>query len=174
LKAYLAIIEIEIPVPRGARKNKRIVIETSDIDVPKDAGEDDVSDSDYDPKGPIPPKLPPGRRPLPNFIHPLSSDEETDDGLAVIKTLFQSKDKGKAKQVNPGKSRDERRSALSRSYDLGNEVPVVMLISLKAGALGLQLTAANNVYLVCDPEFCANSKSLRGRSQCKPILSIPA
>lgn len=30
------------------------------------------------------------------------------------------------------------------------EVPVVLLISLKAGALGLQLTVANNVYLM-DP-----------------------
>jgi hypothetical protein len=29
--------------------------------------------------------------------------------------------------------------------------PLVMLISLKAGALGLNLTVANNVFLVCLP-----------------------
>jgi hypothetical protein len=43
--------------------------------------------------------------------------------------------------------------------------PVVMLISLKSGAVGLNLTAASNVFLVSSPPFYskrANGSVIRG------------
>ncbi|OAX42534.1 hypothetical protein K503DRAFT_847742 [Rhizopogon vinicolor AM-OR11-026] len=54
------------------------------------------------------------------------------------------KGKGKSKTKNKGKAKATFDSAF------GGEIPRVMLISLKAGALGLNLTVANNVFLM-DP-----------------------
>jgi len=51
----------------------------------------------------------------------------------------------KSKRKGKGKAKD----SMSSSAD-GGENPRVMLLSLKAGALGLNLTVANNVYLM-DP-----------------------
>ncbi|KAF9518097.1 hypothetical protein BS47DRAFT_1359131 [Hydnum rufescens UP504] len=65
-----------------------------------------------------------------------------------------SKTKEKARAVSSTRRKVVERQAVLRSYDIDEKVPVVMLISLKAGALGLQLTAANNVYLM-DPQMVA-------------------
>ncbi len=51
--------------------------------------------------------------------------------------------KGKGK----GKKKAKSRPALDGVSTFGGVNPKVMLISLKAGALGLNLTVANNVYL---------------------------
>ncbi|KAJ3514328.1 hypothetical protein NLJ89_g2437 [Agrocybe chaxingu] len=67
-------------------------------------------------------------------------DEDDDDG-------FTKKQKAKAK--GKGKAKAPARS-VSMDYDTFEENPKVMLLSLKAGALGLNLTVANNVYLM-DP-----------------------
>ncbi|KAJ7045638.1 SNF2 family N-terminal domain-containing protein [Mycena alexandri] len=66
-------------------------------------------------------------------------DDEDDDTAHSKK----SKGKGKAKAKAKGKAK-------ASSYNTFGENPKVMLISLKAGALGLNLTVANNVYLM-DP-----------------------
>ncbi|KAF8210396.1 SNF2 family N-terminal domain-containing protein [Mycena galopus ATCC 62051] len=60
-----------------------------------------------------------------------------------------SKKKGKAK--GKGKQKQKAKASYTaRSTYAAGENPKVMLISLKAGALGLNLTVANNVYLM-DP-----------------------
>lgn len=66
----------------------------------------------------------------------VSEDEWSKKGKGKTK----GKGKGKGKQKANGKSK------LRDDFDYTNEVnPAVMLISLKAGALGLNLTVANNV-----------------------------
>ncbi|KAL0956474.1 hypothetical protein HGRIS_002620 [Hohenbuehelia grisea] len=66
-------------------------------------------------------------------------DDDDDD------SAFAKKGKGKGK----GKGKQKATSKVKRA-SLGSGNPKVMLISLKAGALGLNLTVANNVYLM-DP-----------------------
>jgi SWI/SNF-related matrix-associated actin-dependent regulator of chromatin subfamily A3 len=71
-------------------------------------------------------------------------DANSDDGADGPRTR-NKKGKGKAK----GKSKAAARSDFA---PVGNAAvngvnPKVMLISLKAGALGLNLTVANNIYL---------------------------
>ncbi|KAJ7251551.1 SNF2 family N-terminal domain-containing protein [Mycena haematopus] len=67
-------------------------------------------------------------------------DDEDDD------TVLVKNKKGKAK----GKGKEKAASYTARSTFAAGGNPKVMLISLKAGALGLNLTVANNVYLM-DP-----------------------
>ena len=72
--------------------------------------------------------------------------DDEDDDLAPRRT--QSKGKGKAKAKGKGRKSNGPVTAPRPSnpgFDGVN--PRVMLISLKAGALGLNLTVANNVYL---------------------------
>ena len=154
---HLSIPEIdEAPAPRAARNKKRIILDTSsDADIPADAKDD--SDDEFVPDEPATTKP----RPFPMFTKDLSSEGEEDDLDRLISSYSKSKGKERAsspvrkvKFSSPKKSKDEKRKALLRSYDVGNDIPVVMLISLKAGALGLQLTAANNVYLVSSAELC--------------------
>jgi SWI/SNF-related matrix-associated actin-dependent regulator of chromatin subfamily A3 len=72
-------------------------------------------------------------------------DDADDDGDYDFEDDISSrvkKGKGKSKAVkNKGKAKARFDSAL------GDRIPRVMLISLKAGALGLNLTVANNVFL---------------------------
>ncbi|CAA7259081.1 unnamed protein product [Cyclocybe aegerita] len=70
-------------------------------------------------------------------------DEDDDNGFT------KKKKKPKAKAKGKGKAKAATRSA-SMDNDTFEENPKVMLLSLKAGALGLNLTVANNVYLM-DP-----------------------
>ncbi|RDB25140.1 DNA repair protein rad5 [Hypsizygus marmoreus] len=73
--------------------------------------------------------------------------DDEDDNCA-----FSGKRKGKKSTKMKGKGRastSNRRSDVDGS-SFGGENPKVMLLSLKAGAVGLNLTVANNVYLM-DP-----------------------
>ncbi|THH29944.1 hypothetical protein EUX98_g4232 [Antrodiella citrinella] len=71
-------------------------------------------------------------------------DDDADDRPKKKKTA-----KAKGKRKASGRA-STGRSAYSGSSSFDGENPKVMLISLKAGALGLNLTVANNVYLM-DP-----------------------
>ena len=81
-------------------------------------------------------------------IPELSDDSHPADDVEVIITGTRKVAKGKAVAISGPGHRKVDHDAILRSYDLDNGVPVVLLITLKAGALGLQLTAANNVFLV--------------------------
>ena len=71
--------------------------------------------------------------------------DDEDDDLAPRRT---QKGKGKGKAKSKGQKSSGLISAPPSSNLLLDGVnPRVMLISLKAGALGLNLTVANNVYL---------------------------
>jgi SWI/SNF-related matrix-associated actin-dependent regulator of chromatin subfamily A3 len=79
-------------------------------------------------------------------------DNESDDGANGARPRGK-RGKGKGKGKANGKSKTGTRS---RVAPVGNTMdeqsssrvnPKVMLISLKAGALGLNLTVANNIYL---------------------------
>ncbi|VDB95911.1 unnamed protein product [Peniophora sp. CBMAI 1063] len=72
-------------------------------------------------------------------------DDEDDDSAFASKS---KKGKGKAKSKGKGKAARPRKATYAHLPSGRN--PKVMLISLKAGALGLNLTVANNVYLM-DP-----------------------
>ena len=64
------------------------------------------------------------------------------------KVQGKGKGKGKAKSAGKGKKKASIPSTPVRDTPQFDGVnPRVMLISLKAGALGLNLTVANNVYL---------------------------
>jgi hypothetical protein len=56
--------------------------------------------------------------------------------------------KGKGKSGPSMAGNIRKRDALLKSYDVGRDIPKVLLVSLKAGALGVQLTAANNIFLM--------------------------
>ncbi|KAJ7178411.1 SNF2 family N-terminal domain-containing protein [Mycena crocata] len=68
-------------------------------------------------------------------------DDEDDD------SVYATKKKGRAKAKGKGKGKAKASSYTTRTTFLPGENPKIMLISLKAGALGLNLTVANNVYL---------------------------
>lgn len=74
-------------------------------------------------------------------VHSDSDDSFLDDREAALPW---NKNKGKGK--GKGKAKKAKGSKGSSSYSNGGN-PKVLLISLKAGALGLNLTVANNVYL---------------------------
>lgn len=75
-------------------------------------------------------------------------DADSDDGADGARTRSK-KGKGKAKGKAKVKAKAAARSDFAPTgYTAVNGVnPKVMLISLKAGALGLNLTVANNIYL---------------------------
>ena len=68
-------------------------------------------------------------------------DDEDDD------SPFTQSKKGKGKATGKGKKAVPARAPVPSSIQFDGVNPRVMLISLKAGALGLNLTVANNVYL---------------------------
>jgi SWI/SNF-related matrix-associated actin-dependent regulator of chromatin subfamily A3 len=80
----------------------------------------------------------------------LEMDAESDDGLEGARSRTK---KGKGKANGKSKARTQSRVASvgdttrNRSSISNGINPKVMLISLKAGALGLNLTVANNIYL---------------------------
>ena len=89
--------------------------------------------------------------------------EANGDGMDFIidETPIKGNRKGKGKAVSSTQRKAVERQAVLRSYDIDERIPMVMLISLKAGALGLQLTAANNVYLVCPDNMALVSSVVR-------------
>lgn len=74
----------------------------------------------------------------------VGDDHEDEDFIDDDDNDTPARKKGKGK--GKGKQRETAKSAYDEiAFDGPN--PKVMLISLKAGALGLNLTVANNVYL---------------------------
>ncbi len=75
-------------------------------------------------------------------------DADSDDGIGHDGLPTQNK-KGKGKGKAKGKSKAAARSDFASVgiAPMNGINPKVMLISLKAGALGLNLTVANNIYL---------------------------
>lgn len=73
-------------------------------------------------------------------------DEDDDSPFASKARTGRSKRKAKGKAKAKSAGRSSARAGFNGSSFAG-ENPKVMLISLKAGALGLNLTVANNVYL---------------------------
>ena len=72
----------------------------------------------------------------------LQIDVDSDDDVSGVRPRSK---KGKAKAKGKSKAPIQSRAT---SSSISNGVnPKVMLISLKAGALGLNLTVANNIYL---------------------------
>ncbi|KAJ3934005.1 MAG: SNF2 family N-terminal domain-containing protein [Lentinula lateritia] len=82
-----------------------------------------------------------------DFMMPSADNKYSDDDEVTTAATWRSKGKGKAKQTQ-GVSENEDDFSFGDTQNQNN--PPVMLISLKAGALGLNLTVANNVYLM-DP-----------------------
>ena len=77
-----------------------------------------------------------------------SGDSFLDDDEDSLTWTKKGKSRPKGKGKGKGKAKASNPKAFRR--ESSGEVPRVMLISLKAGALGLNLTVANNVYLyVC-------------------------
>ncbi|GAW05450.1 snf2 family [Lentinula edodes] len=82
-----------------------------------------------------------------DFVMPSADNNYSDDDEVTAAATWKSKGKGKAKRTQ-GDSENEDHFSFGDTQNQNN--PPVMLISLKAGALGLNLTVANNVYLM-DP-----------------------
>ena len=76
----------------------------------------------------------------PSFIVD-DADNDSDCDFEEDISARAKKGKGKLKPKNKGKMKAKLNSVLE------GKIPRVMLISLKAGALGLNLTVANNVFL---------------------------
>ncbi|KAH8119200.1 SNF2 family N-terminal domain-containing protein [Phellopilus nigrolimitatus] len=77
-----------------------------------------------------------------------NGNDDDDDFLEDDDSVWVKKGKGKDKGKGKAKNTQTKKSLGYSAFDGIN--PKVMLISLKAGALGLNLTVANNVYLM-DP-----------------------
>jgi SWI/SNF-related matrix-associated actin-dependent regulator of chromatin subfamily A3 len=72
--------------------------------------------------------------------------DDSGSDTAFLSQKQQRKGKGKA---TPGKGKANAGLAYSSrsNFASGDKNPKILLLSLKAGALGLNLTVANNVYL---------------------------
>lgn len=108
-----------------ARSGAMVIPDSDDFDARVEAGDED---DDYQQGG--------DDEPMSDVGGFFSDDSEED---------FSSKGKGKAKAKGKGKARAGQ--SLAEALSSRGVNPPVMLISLKAGALGLNLTVANNVYL---------------------------
>ncbi|KAJ3724629.1 SNF2 family N-terminal domain-containing protein [Lentinula raphanica] len=86
-----------------------------------------------------------------DFVMALSDDDHSDfeDEVTVTRTS-KGKGKGKARQIPRYSDFEDSEDDFGFNGAQNSNNPAVMLISLKAGALGLNLTVANNVYLM-DP-----------------------
>lgn len=90
-----------------------------------------------------------------DFIANVSDDDDDfiddEDDERFIGTKGKGKGKAKAKSKGKATARKSGRPGVRATVDgslFMDENPRVMLISLKAGALGLNLTVASNVYLM--------------------------
>ena len=81
--------------------------------------------------------------------------DDDDDDFIDDEDDESSKRKKKGKAKGKGKVIPKASASVSRTPVFAGPNPKVMLISLKAGALGLNLTVANNVYLyvIRDPQL---------------------
>ena len=77
----------------------------------------------------------------PTFIVGDADDDDNDYDFEEDISARAKKGRKKSKTKNKGKAKARIDSSLE------GKIPRVMLISLKAGALGLNLTVANNVFL---------------------------
>ncbi|KAF7967470.1 hypothetical protein HWV62_34115 [Athelia sp. TMB] len=114
-------IKDQAPLGRTRRAKKQPAFHDNLID------EDDIQDSD--------------------FTMPIDDDDDDDFLDDEVDNAFSNKASKKGKGKAAVKS---RKGATCDDFELDDANPKVMLISLKAGALGLNLTVANNVYLM-DP-----------------------
>ncbi|KAF8588628.1 hypothetical protein K439DRAFT_1651796 [Ramaria rubella] len=110
-----------LPVKRSRRSSGRVIMDSDDFN---------AQDGEF-----IPDNQSDG---VDSFL-----DDSDDDNMWTTK-------KGKGKAVGKSKPKKLKQSSQFEAFDDCINNPVVMLISLKAGALGLNLTVANNVYLM-DP-----------------------
>lgn len=127
------------------------------------------SDSDTDPVATVMPARFTKRRKVvasSDDFDPVNEPLESEDDKDVERDLGASEDdddsmyqeseppspekpvKGKGKSGASMTGNIRKRDALLKSYEVGSDIPKVLLVSLKAGALGVQLTAANNVFLM--------------------------
>lgn len=78
----------------------------------------------------------------PNFI---VDDADDDSDYEFEEGISSRAKKGKGKAKTQNKNKGKMKARLNSALE--GVIPRVMLISLKAGALGLNLTVANNVFL---------------------------
>jgi SWI/SNF-related matrix-associated actin-dependent regulator of chromatin subfamily A3 len=119
------------PTRRGVRSSRRTGAEAMDSE--QDAGAVSMNSDDDD-----------------EFVPQVDAigedhDDDDDDGVPTDKK-GKRKSKGKRKATAQTWSTPKNVAAF-RTPAINGVNPKVMLISLKAGALGLNLTVANNVYL---------------------------
>lgn len=114
-------------LPALRRGKRKVVLSSDDFDPSAEPNEDDDNEVELDVG---------------------ASDDESTYQESEPSSPPQRATKGKGKVTTRTTTKDERKRALLQTYDVEERIPSVLLISLKAGALGLQLTAANNVYLM--------------------------
>ncbi|KIY67158.1 hypothetical protein CYLTODRAFT_490860 [Cylindrobasidium torrendii FP15055 ss-10] len=117
---------------RSGRVTRRVVENTEDLDFTPSSPAAGGEDSDFAPAG-----------------------DDEDDDYVMHNTPEKQKAKPKSQAKGKGKARVREHSLEPEdlndlSYGGSGGNPKILLLSLKAGALGLNLTVANNVYLM-DP-----------------------
>lgn len=122
--ATLGNAEDTVPVGRQHRASKKVALHADLVDA------DDNADADFT----------------------MAMDDGDDDDDFLDDDADDSAFSGKARQKGKGKTKAKARGRPKKHDNsdddsLADVNPRVMLISLKAGALGLNLTVANNVYL---------------------------
>ena len=122
LDSNVAEIQDQVPLGRPRRAKKQLAFHDDLIDG------DDIEDSD--------------------FTMTIDEDDDVDFLDDEDSTAFSTKASKKGKGKGKGKAAvKSKKGATYDGLSLDDANPKVMLISLKAGALGLNLTVANNVYL---------------------------
>ena len=120
--------ETPLPSSRGRRSSTQVTSHEESIDTDGDGDADFTVNGDSEEDN--------------DFL-----DDEDDDSAFSSKPR---KGKGNSKAKGKAKAKSTVRSSVRSGFNgssFAGENPKVMLISLKAGALGLNLTVANNVYL---------------------------
>lgn len=126
--------EREEPSRRSSRASSKSANASFDSSTDADNVGDDDDDKDKD------------------YVDTAKDDDDDDDFLGgdLDLSLWLKKSKGKGKGKAKPKMKSRVSSAGKNLYNgsaFEGENPRVLLISLKAGALGLNLTVANNVFL---------------------------
>jgi SWI/SNF-related matrix-associated actin-dependent regulator of chromatin subfamily A3 len=118
--------ETPLPPTRSRRSSTQATSHGESIDI------DDDGDADF-------------------TVNGISDDDDfldnEDDNSAFSSKPRKGKGKAKGNTKGKAKAKSTARRAGVNGSSFAGENPKVMLISLKAGALGLNLTVANNVYL---------------------------